>query len=356
MKRSHFYVVTHPYAVIFLSVGLLLLISSPFTTARDYEDSDNGIYKIGLISSEGGFVFGGFNHLAFSGLERAAQAYDFHSESRESADLEDIRTNIQYFVDEGYDLIITVGSLSQPFIVEAARNNPDIHFALLDGRAEDAPENLSSFVYQVDQAAFMSGFLAAWWAREQNGEAPVAGWVGGPPIPEIEKFRAGFESGIAFFNEAHSADVLVLGEHTSGFMRPEEGYAVAKRLADAGATVIFPFAGITGYGALNAVWERQLWAIGVDTDQVYSYPAVARQLLTSCVKNLDNTVYELIRTFVRNGSWNGETLVYGTLENGDVDLAPFHYFSEHMSDEIRDELETIRAGIISGAIATGWEN
>lgn len=339
-----------------ITAFLLLATTATFASDKknsDHHSSDNHL-KIGLVSSEGGFVFGGFNHLAFAGFERAAYSQEFYAESRESTDLEDIRTNIAYFVDEGFDLIITMGYQSQQLIVEAANQNPNIHFALIDSRPENGPDNLSSFVYQVDQAAFLSGFLAAWWATEQNNDSPLAGWVGGPPYEEIEKFRIGYESGVAFYNEVHNGRVEVRGEYTSGFMRPEEGYAIGKRLADEGASVIFPFAGITGYGALNAALERGMWAIGVDTDQVYSYPAMANQLLTSCIKNIDNTVYDLIQTFVQNGGWDGETVHYGTLENGDVDLAPFHYFEGNLTDELRQELETIRTGIINGAIATGW--
>ncbi|NKX50306.1 BMP family ABC transporter substrate-binding protein, partial [Arthrobacter deserti] len=45
----------------------------------------------------------------------------------------------------------------------------------------------------------------------------------------------------------------------------------------------------------------------------------------------------------------------GTLENGGVALAPFHDQDKNVPDELKSELETIKADIIAGKITVESE-
>jgi basic membrane protein A len=335
--------------------SLLIILSVGIGFADAEKPAQNDEIRVGLVSSEGGFVYGGFNHLAFTGFEQAAATLGVHTKSLESFDPDDIEENINWFVENGYNLIITLGYQSKPHVAEAARQNPDVHFALIDGKYENDLPNLTSFVYRVDQAAFLCGYLAAWWALEQNSDSPMVGWIGGPQIPEIDRFRKGFESGVEFFNNEQSTSVSVSGSYTTGFMNPEEGTTAAEKLIQKGASVIFPFAGITGYGALNSIKEHGKWAIGVDSDQFFTFNEVADILLTSCVKQLDVTVFDIVHSFTRNGNLGENSIRYGTLADGSVDIAPFHTFDDQIPDEVKDKLSQLRAEIMNGGIATGWD-
>ena len=52
------------------------------------------------------------------------------------------------------------------------------------------------------------------------------------------------------------------------------------------------------------------------------------------------------------GTFEGGVIV-GTLESGGVGLAPYHDMDAMVSDELKAEIEAIKAGIIDGSIKVG---
>jgi basic membrane protein A len=65
---------------------------------------------------------------------------------------------------------------------------------------------------------------------------------------------------------------------------------------------------------------------------------------------MDVTTLQTVQA-VLDGTFEGGVVV-GTLENTGVDLAPFHELDSMVSDELKAELEDLRAGIIDGSIQT----
>ena len=70
--------------------------------------------------------------------------------------------------------------------------------------------------------------------------------------------------------------------------------------------------------------------------------------VTSVEKAMDVAVFEAIKA-AKDGSFSSDPYV-GTLENGGVSLAPFHDFEDQVPQELKDQLEQIRQGIIDGSI------
>ena len=66
------------------------------------------------------------------------------------------------------------------------------------------------------------------------------------------------------------------------------------------------------------------------------------------MKLMGEAVHDVIEADLA-GKFSPEPYV-GTLENGGVGLAPFHDFDAEVSDELKTELEQIKAGIIDGTI------
>ena len=71
-------------------------------------------------------------------------------------------------------------------------------------------------------------------------------------------------------------------------------------------------------------------------------------VLTTILKNMKTSTYEAIMASAE-GELDFEPYV-GTLENDGVGIADFHNFEDKVSDEVKTELEDIRAGIIDGSI------
>jgi phosphonate transport system substrate-binding protein len=176
----------------------------------------------------------------------------------------------------------------------------------------------------------------------------------------------GYEAGVNYYNEQKGADVQVLGwktdasvegggdgSFTGNFQSLDDGRSFAENFFDEGCDIIFPVAGPVGLGSAAAAQERGFMVIGVDADLTQTNPDAAEVYLTSVLKKIDVAVFEAVRRMV-DGTFEGGTNYISTLENDGVGLAPFYGYDEQVSQEMKDELEVIRQGIIDGSISTGW--
>jgi len=338
-----------------LPLLLVLLLAAILITGCSKKSNDLPQYlaKIGLIGSVGGFNDHGFNQAALQGLQAGTLVFPFYAQARNSSDTGAYRTNMNYFLQNNYDLIISLGFEMKDLTIQSARQNPMLDFALLDVEQDSLPSNLRCVAYQVDQASFLCGFLAAYWAQFKDPSQPVAGYVAGPDIPEIRQFEVSYLKGVAYFNTYYGKSVQTAGLNADSFNDSLQGAQLAGNLISEGADVIFAFAGKTGNGALYKVLQEGKWGIGVDVDQFVSIPEVGNILLSSCMKRLDLSVYDLMFNLYHD-NFQGGQVFYGNLSNNMVDLAPFHQFDSQIPDSIKDELDIIKIGIQNGTIPTGW--
>lgn len=338
-------------------IGFLSLLILPLLPSCSGNDSNVTPTipppKIGLISGVGGFNDRGFNQLALMGFQHIAQDHGLTSATLESIEMSDFTPNIDSLIHGGYNLIILLGFEAAGAVASAADNNPTVNFVLLDYSEPDIPANLMYCVFQVDQSAFLCGFIGAYWAQLKDPQDPLACWIGGMDIPVIQQFRTGYEGGIQYFNDKYHKTVSSTGFFANSFNDTLQGANLADSLILHGADVIFPFAGKTGNGALYKIREKGKWGIGADFDQYVSIPEVSDILLTSCLKKMDNAVYNIINQ-VEDEGFTGQRIYYGNLSTVDIEIAPFHDYDALIPDSIKNELNSIRTGIKNGSIPTGW--
>lgn len=306
------------------------------------------------IGEEGGFVDKGFNYNILMGYEMARSEYGFEGQALYINSYHDVENHINYFLSKGYDLIITTGYLAAQSTLDAALANPGTDFMIIDIAVDNAPANLLCVVFDVDETSFPCGFLAAYWAFRQASGSPRTGFVAGPDIPEVRKFADSYTAGIGYFNEKYQKNIRLSGIYADSFIDTLLGARLADSLIRDGASVIFTFARKTGIGALYKVLEAGKWAIGVDTDQYYSIPAVGPVLLTSCLKILDITLYSLLSGYM-DGTFTGSRVLHANLKSGGVGLAPFHDYDPAIPDSIKLEINAIFEGIMDGSVDTGWK-
>jgi basic membrane protein A len=310
--------------------------------------------KVGMVSDVGGIDDASFNQNTWEGLVMAEDQLGVCSQFIESQAQADYEKNITEFAEQDYDLIITVGYLLGDATAKMAEQYPDIKFGIVDYAYDPGIPNVVGIVFATDGAAFLTGYLGSYWAETQDPEDPQLGYVAGMQIPTVEIFVAGHEAAVAYYNEQNDANVQIKGTYVGDFEAPDEGKIQGLSLIDEGADVIYGIGGKTGNGGITAAKERGVWAVGVDVDQYNTLPNEKDILITSTIKRLDNAVFGVVQS-VLDGTFAGGGVYVGTLENGGVDMAPFHDFEDQIPDEIVQELETIRAGIIDGSIDTGWE-
>jgi len=334
---------------------LLLGIAALSSCKKDDDSTDTPTtkLKIGLVSAESGFGDLGYNDLALAGLNQAGADLGVITESYDCNDSNDIKMGINYFVQNNFDLIFCLSYGAKYSVLQAALANPTKNFILLDDTIINPPSNVKCFVYQVDQASFLCGFLGAYWAEKKDPANPVCSWVGGIQIPAIEQFKTGYLSGIAYYNSSYNRNVIPDGNYTNSFSDTVAGANVATGLINAGADVVFPFAGECGLGALTATKAAGKWAVGVDVDQFISVPDVSTALITSCLKKINVTIFNETKKFRDNG-WNSSGNFTTGLSTDDVGYAPFHDYETQIADSIKNEMITIKGGLINGSIVTGW--
>jgi basic membrane protein A len=315
------------------------------------------------VTDTGGVDDRSFNQTAFAGLEEAADELGFDASVLESQAESDYAPNIQSFIDQGCDLIVTVGFLLGGATADAALANPDQNFAIVDydysvdaGDAQDEFDNIRELTFSTDQAAFLAGYVAA--AMTETG---TVGTYGGINIPTVTIFMKGFQLGIEKYNEDNGTDVQLIGWDnaandglfTGDFENQANGRATTEGLLDDGADIIMPVAGPVGLGTIEAIRARpdsNAKVVWVDTDGCVSVPDDCDLFLTSVMKNMDVAVHDATVQAAEDNFEGG--LYTGTLENDGVGLGPFNEFEDQVPDEVKTAVDDLRQQIIDGDITT----
>ncbi|MBE3599546.1 MAG: BMP family ABC transporter substrate-binding protein [Limnochordaceae bacterium] len=308
--------------------------------------------RVGQVTDVGGIDDKSFNATAWKGVLEAIDKLGVEGRYLESQQQTDYAKNIQEFVSQKYDLIVTVGFLLGDATKEFAQRYPQQKFAIVDFSYEPALPNVLGLTFATDQAAFLAGYLAA--GMTKTGKV---GTFGGIAIPPVTIFMRGFEAGVTYYNQVKGKNVRVLGWtsatgkglFTGNFESTDDGRRFAESLFDEGADIVMPVAGPVGLGSAAAARDRKRMIIGVDTDWYVSAPEYRSTYLTSVVKNMDVAVFDAIKA-VQSGSFKGGTYV-GTLANGGVGIAPFHEYEEKVPASLKQELEQVKAKLVSGEIS-----
>ena len=312
-------------------------------------------FKACQVTDLGGVDDKGFNQTAWQGVQEAEKALGVEGKLLESKAETDYEPNINSFVSEKCDIIITVGFLLGDATQKAAEANPDVKFSIVDFAYDPAIPNVLGQVFATDEAAFLAGYLAAGVSK-----TGVIGTFGGINIPPVTIFMDGLVRGVDYYNKQKGTSVKVLGWDadkkeglfTNNFSNLDDGRAFAKNLVDEGADIVVPVAGPVGQGSAALATELgadKLKIIGVDTDQYVSDPEHKAVFLTSIMKRMDSTVIEAIKE-AQDGTFKGGVTV-GSLKSGGVGLAPFHDLDSAVPAELKSELEAVTKGIIDGSIS-----
>ncbi len=310
-------------------------------------------FKACQVTDTGGIDDKSFNATAWKGVTDAIEELGIEGKYLESQQQTDYEKNINAFIEEGCNLIITVGFLLGDATEAMAKANPEQKFSIVDFAYGDVIPNVLGQVFNTQEAGFLAGYLAAGMSK-----TGVVGTFGGLQIPPVTVFMDGFVLGVNYYNEVKGASVTALGWDpaaqtglfTGNFESADDGRTMGENLMDEGADIIMPVAGPVGLGTAAAAKERgNVYIIGVDSDWYLTAPTYGDIILTSVMKQMDSTTMQAIQA-VLDGSFAGGVIV-GTLENGGVGLAPFHDLESAVPAELVAELEAVKAKIISGELS-----
>ena len=331
----------------------------------DSGESEDVDFLACQVTDTGGVDDKSFNQTAYKGLEDAEAEFGIEIQVLESQSPNDFEPNINSFIQQECDLIVTVGFLLGDATAAAAEANPDQNFAIVDvdffdpEAGEDITfDNVQELTFGTDQAAFLAGYLSA--GMSESGKL---GTFGGINIPPVTIFMSGFQEGMEHFNEENGGEVELEGWDnanpegglfTGDFENQDNGRNVTENLLGEGADIVMPVAGPVGLGAAAAVQDSGEGAlVWVDTDGCVSAEEFCDLFLTSVMKNMDVAVFDSIEAAINDEFEGG--LYTGTLENEGVDIAPYHEFEDEIDDDLKTQVEDIRQQIIDGEITVGGD-
>jgi basic membrane protein A len=242
--------------------------------------------------------------------------------------------------------VISAGFLLADATATMAKKFPDTHFAITDYPVEAAPfadkkgkvlyTNVEGLTYAANEGGCLVGVLAARTAQRMGTK--TIGAVGGLKIPPVDIWIAGYRQ----CAQMAVPGTKVLIDYSQDFVATDKCKTVAENQLARGAQVLFQVAGGCGLGTLKAADQAGKWGIGVDVDQY----KVAKRVLTSAVKRVDNGVYQAIQQ-VKQGKFQGGSDLLFNLKNGGVGLGQMN---PAVTRADRAAINAYKARIISGKL------
>ena len=312
-----------------------------------------------MVTDTGGIDDRSFNASAWAGMQAAAKASsNVTVKYLQSTTQADYVPNINTFISQKCNVIVTVGFLMGDATQAAAKAHPSQKFAIVDFSYTPPLPNVDALLFNTAQDGFQGGYLAA--GMSKTGKVAT---FGGQKLPTVTIYMDGFYDGVQYYNQKHGTHVQVLGwnegtqngSFTGDFTNQTKGQTLTQTFISEGADIIFPVAGNVGLGAAKAVQQADAAAgsqkvnmMWVDVDGCVSAPQYCKYFITSVQKGIVAAVSTAV-TGTANGSFKGGNYV-GTLANGGVALAPFHDFDSQVPSALKNELAQVKAGIVDGSI------
>ncbi|MDD5467236.1 MAG: BMP family ABC transporter substrate-binding protein [Anaerolineales bacterium] len=322
-------------------------------------------FRVGFVTDTGGIDDKSFNTTQWNGVLRAVDELGVEAQFIQSDEATQYEPNLTEFASQGYDLVIASGFFLGGDLAKVAAQYPDIKFTIVDysypdpfgvpegvvGNKECIP-NVQGQVFKTDQAAFLAGYLAA--GMTKTGKL---GYFGGAKIPTVTIFGVGFQHGMEYYNQVHGTQVTLIGWDnktgeglfTGDFMDLTKGKESTESLFDEGADIFMGVGGLIGSPGFDVARERGGYGVWVDVDGYNMLPEARDVLLTSVMKNMDNSVFDVIKATM-DGTFQGCDVYIGGLENAGVGLAPYHDVESAVPAELKAEVEDLQAKIVSGEI------
>lgn len=310
-------------------------------------------FNVCQITDMGSVFDNTFQQTVHQGVMDAEKTLGIKAEVLQSFEEGDYEKHLTTFVERGCDLIVSAGYMLGDITIAFAQENPDILFTLIDIEVDTDRPNVVNQVYQIDEAAFLAGYLAA--RMTETGKVAT---YGGVPLQPVILFMDGFTRGVSYYNRVKGVNVEVIGWNINNpdggmfvdsFDNLDLGVEIGNELINQNVDVIFPVAGQVGLGTAMVMMERDAgYVIGVDSDWAIENPEFAPVILTSVLKNTGVTTYEIIRRSLEGKFEAGKYI--GRLDNDGVGLAPFYEMEGIIPEQIRNEIQEIREKIINGEI------
>jgi len=298
------------------------------------------VFCAALVTDTRGLQDFGLNQDTWAGLQRSkAEGVVDEVAYIESVDARDYEKNITFFVNAGYDVIVTSGVGLGDATLRSADLHPDSVFVGMNQPDEESVPNFISVTFPEDQMGFLAGVLAARMTRTKiiGAVCETSG------IGAMWRYCEGFRAGAAYADD--TVEVIVIyrddGSREKLFIDEEWGIENAQSVIQDGADVLFAAGGITGVGALRAATAAQVNSIGAERDQHSALADEGSSVVTSILGRASSTVQELMRR-----------IKAGNLADAEMSLIGYVPMEGFVPKNVIADMDQILLGLITGEIKT----
>jgi basic membrane protein A len=316
-----------------------------------------------------------FNEFSYKGAQAGAAAIGMTGDVPYAVpkDASEYAKLIQNFVDQKFDIIVTVGFALTAATETAAKANPNIWFVGVDqgndicvdatGAVDTAKTPTCAgnpsigtllphyipLIYKEDQAGYLAGIVAA--SVTKSGTIGAIGGITlcGPCV----KYIQGYELGAKSVNP--NIKVVTTYVTTSDFKKAFADQATGKSfgqqfIQQTKPDVLFQVAGLTGNGILDAACAAGIYGIGVDVDQALSYPTDAKCTITSAEKHLTKSVAATIQAIAAGTAKAGLATFDAT--NDGIGASAGHDLASAWPADLQSKLDAAIAGMKAGTVTS----
>lgn len=283
---------------------------------------------------------GSFNEGAWQGIQRFISTHGISSDNARffQPHAADDVARIDLIADAigaGANILVLPGFHFESSLYEAQDMFPDTKFVLLDASPRRdgnvrLSDNLAAIHYAEEEAGFLAGYAAVMEGYRNLG------FMGGIAVPAVVRFGHGFIQGAehaAASLELSPGDVTINYNYIGSFAPDPAVATTAASWFAAGTEVIFAAAGGAGFSVMSGAEGAGGSTIGVDVDQAALSPTV----ITSAVKGLDVSVYDMLTDFLEGHFRGGRELRFDASINGiglPMHSSRFQNFTQAQYDEI----------------------
>ncbi len=328
-----------------LLVMAVLLLTTALAGCAKQEAAPEATQKVVYLIN-GALGDNAFYDSGKAGIDNIAAQYGVETRTIEcNYDAAKFEPSLQAAVEYA-DVIFVISYGFEDQLKQYADQYPDKIFVNIDTVVENSADTITSVDYIEEESAYLSGVVAGMLTLDTSvkniNADKVVGVVGGDVDVVVSAFVWAYENGA----KSVDPEIQVLKKSLGGAWDDSaKGKQAALQLYDQKADVVFQVAAAAGIGVLQAARERELYAIGVDTNQNDLEPGYVP---ASDVKNVGKSIEEVYKT-IADGTYKPGEVIMAGIAAGAVDVV-FEAQQQVLPQAIIDKVNELRQQIIDGTL------
>jgi basic membrane protein A len=328
-----------------LLVIVVVLLATALAGCGKQEAAEQQVSKVVYLIN-GALGDNAFYDSGKAGIDNIAKQYGVETRTIEcNFDAAKYEPSLQAAVEYA-DVIFVISYGFEDQLMEYADKYPDKIFVNIDTVVENSKKTITSVDYIEEESAYLSGVVAGMLTLDTSvkniNADKIVGVVGGDVDPVVSAFVWAYENGA----KSVDPEIQVLKKSLGGAWDDSaKGKQAALQLYDQKADVVFQVAAAAGIGVLQAARERELYAIGVDTNQNDLEPGFVP---ASDVKNVGMSIENVYKT-IADGTYKPGEVIMAGIAAGAVDVV-FDAQVQVLPQAVIDKVNDLRKQIVDGSL------